>query len=95
MNVNIKISKKVFNDIYLPYLDNEDRYLIFYGGGSSGKSYFIGERYVYKLINPKKCNVLVCRNTGDTNRTSTFPLFKQVIKQWHLSKYFKINESDM
>lgn len=95
MNINIKVSKKVFNDIYLPYLDNEDRYLIFYGGGSSGKSFFIGERYVFKLINPKKCNVLVCRNTGDTNRTSTFPLFKQIIKQWKLSKYFKINESDM
>ena len=33
MDVNIKISKKVFNDVYLPYLDNTDRYLIFYGGG--------------------------------------------------------------
>lgn len=31
--VNIKISKKVFNEVYLPYLDNEDRYLVFYGGG--------------------------------------------------------------
>ena len=95
MQVNIKISKKVFNDIYIPYLENEDRYLIFYGGGSSGKSYFIAQKYIYKLINPKKCNVLVCRNTGDTNRKSTFPLMKQVIKDWNLSKYFKINESDM
>jgi len=31
--VNVKISKKVFNDKYIKYLDNEDRYLIFYGGG--------------------------------------------------------------
>lgn len=31
----VEISKKVFNDVYLPYLDNTDRYLIFYGGGSS------------------------------------------------------------
>ena len=31
--VNIKISKKVFNDVYMPYLNNQDRYLIFYGGG--------------------------------------------------------------
>ena len=95
MNVNIKISKKVFNDIYIPYLDNEDRYLIFYGGGSSGKSFFIGEKSVKKLITPKRCNILVCRNTADTNRTSTFPLFKFIIHQWNLDKYFKINESDM
>ena len=93
--VNIKISKKVFNDVYLPYLDNEDRYLVFYGGGSSGKSYFIAQRWIYMLIQPKRCNLLVTRNTGDTNRTSTFPLFKQVIADWKLSEHFKINESDM
>ena len=95
MNVNIKISKKVFNDVYLPYLDNEDRYLLFYGGGSSGKSYFIAQRYIYKLIHPKRCNLLVTRQTGDTNRKSTFPLLKQVISNWNLSKHFKVNESDM
>ena len=95
MDVNIRISKKVFNDVYLPYLDNEDRYLLFYGGGSSGKSYFIGERYVYKQIKPQRCNLLIVRQTADTNRKSTFPLMKQVIKNWNLSEHFKINESDM
>ena len=93
--VNIKISKKVFNDIYIPYLDNEDRYLIFYGGGSSGKSHFIAQRYIYKLLKPKRCNLLIVRQTGDTNRRSTFPLMKQVINNWNLNKLFKVNESDM
>ena len=95
MDVNIKISKKVFNDCYLPYLDNEDRYLVFYGGGSSGKSYFIAQRYIYKLLRQNRCNLLVVRQTGDTNRRSTFPLLKQVISNWNLSEHFKINESDM
>ena len=95
MNVNIKISKKVFNDVYLPYLYNEDRYLIFYGGGSSGKSYFLGERLTLKMITPKKCNALIVRQTADTNRRSTFPLMKQVISNWNLGEHFKINESDM
>ena len=95
MNINIKISKKVFNDVYLPYLENDDRYLIFYGGGSSGKSYYIAQRWIFKLINPIRCNLLVTRQTGDTNRRSTFPLLKQVISNWNLSKHFKINESDM
>lgn len=95
MNVNIKISKKVFNDVYLPYLDNTDRYLLFYGGGSSGKSYYIAQRYIYKLIHPTRCNLLVVRQTGDTNRKSTFPLLKQVISNWNLAEHFKINESDM
>lgn len=95
MNVNIKISKSVFNDVYLPYLENDDRYIVFYGGGSSGKSYFIAQRWIYKLIHPTRCNLLVVRQTGDTNRRSTFPLLKQVISNWNLSKHFKVNESDM
>ena len=94
MNVNIRISKKLFNPVYLPFLENEDRYLLFYGGGSSGKSYFIGERYIYKMVKPRRCNLLVVRQTGDTNRKSTFPLLKQVINNWGLSEHFKINESD-
>ena len=95
MQVNIKISKKVFNDVYLPYLDNDDRYLLFYGGGSSGKSYYIAQRWIYMLIHPSRCNLLVTRQTGDTNRRSTFPLLKQVISNWNLAEHFKVNESDM
>ena len=95
MKVDIKVNKNVFNDVYLPYLENDDRYLIFYGGGSSGKSYFIAQRYIFRLIHPIRHNLLVVRQTGDTNRKSTFPLLKQVISNWNLAKYFKINESDM
>ena len=95
MDVNITISKKVFNDVYLPYLTNTDRYLVFYGGGSSGKSYFIAQRYIYKLLHQNRCNLLVVRQTGDTNRRSTFPLLKQVISNWNLGEHFKVNESDM
>ena len=95
MDVNIKISKKVFNNVYLPFLYNDDRYLLFYGGGSSGKSYFLGERLTLKQITPKKCNCLIVRQTADTNRRSTFPLMKQVISNWGLQEHFKINESDM
>lgn len=93
--VNIRLSKQVFNDVYLPYLDNYDRYLVFFGGGSSGKSYAIAQIMTYRLFKPERFNLLVVRQTGDTNRRSTFPLFKQVISQWNLSEYFKINESDM
>ena len=95
MKVDIKINKRVFNDVYLPYLENTDRYLLFYGGGSSGKSFFIGQRYIYKLLHPTRCNLLVVRQTGDTNRRSTFPLLKQVISAWNLGEHFKVNESDM
>lgn len=88
---NVSISKKVFNDIYIPYIDNEDRYLLFYGGGSSGKSYFIVQRYIKRLMS-KKMNLLVVRQTGNTNRDSTFALFKQVIRDWNVGSLFDITD---
>lgn len=93
--VNIQISKKVFNKAFLPYLENDKRYLVFYGGAGSGKSFFIGERYIYKILVSKRFNLLVTRKTSKSNRDSTFALFKQIINKWKLSKYFKINESDL
>ena len=94
-DINISISKKVFNKCYLKYLDLQERYLIFYGGAGSGKSYFVVERYIYKILKMRMMNLLVVRATGKSNRDSTFALFKQVINKWKLGKYFKINESDL
>ena len=93
--LQISISRKVFNSGFLPYLNNDKRYLVFYGGAGSGKSFFICERFIYKMLKAKRFNLLVVRKTGKSNRDSTFALFKQVISKWKLSKYFKINESDL
>ena len=95
MQIDVKISKKVFNPAFLPYLDNDKRYLVFYGGAGSGKSFFVVERYLVKCLKNNKFNLLVVRATGKSNRDSTFALFKQVIHKWNLTKYFKINESDL
>lgn len=93
--VQIKVSRQVFNPVYLPYLHNRDRYLVFYGGGSSGKSYFIAQRYVYMLLGDRLCNLLVVRQTGASNRHSTFPLLCQVIRKWKLERFFTIQEGSM
>lgn len=89
--INVSISKKVFNPVYLPYLDDDSRYLVFYGGGSSGKSYYIAQRYIYRMLT-RKMNLLVVRQTGNTNRDSTFALFKQVISNWNMNSLFDITD---
>lgn len=89
--INVKINKRVFNPKYLPLLNDDTRYIVMFGGGSSGKSYFIVQRYIYKMMK-QKCNLLVVRQTGNTNRDSTFALFKQVISDWNLSDIFTITD---
>ena len=89
----VQIPRSAFNEVYLPYLFDQSRYLVFYGGAGSGKSFFIVQRYLIKLLQEKSCNLLVVRKVAETNRQSTFALFKQVISQWGLDRLFKINES--
>ena len=37
--INLKINKNIFNDIYYPYLlEFDKRYEVYYGGSGSGKS---------------------------------------------------------
>lgn len=91
MKIKIKINKRVFNDIYYPLLKNEDRYVVLYGGGSSGKSFFIAQWLVYQMLT-KKMNLLVVRQTANTNRDSTFALFKDVIHKWNMDSIFKITD---
>lgn len=92
---DIKIPKRVFNSAFYPYLNDKHRYLIFYGGAGSGKSYTIAQFIVYYMLSRKRFNLLVVRNTGKSNRDSTFALLKQIIIKWKLYKIFKINESDL
>ena len=95
IDINVNITKNVFNDVYLPYLNNQDRILIIYGGAGSGKSVFATQRYVYRLLKEDNLNLIVARKTARTNRDSTFTLFKQIISKWRLNDFFKINASDM
>ena len=94
-SINIELHTRVFNKVYVAYLEDTHRYLIFYGGAGSGKSFFIAEYIIYHLLKENSFNLLVVRNTGKSNRDSTYALLKQVIRKWNLSKLFKINESDL
>ena len=94
-DIHITIKKRVFNSSFFPLLKDEHRYLILHGGAGSGKSVFAVQRYIYKMLTQKQFNLLVVRNTGKTNRDSTYALFRQILIKWKLYNYFKINESDL
>lgn len=94
-SIKVNISKSVFNKCYLPFLKDKSRYQVLYGGAGSGKSYFIAQKLIFQHLKTKGKNTLIVRKFANSNRTSTFPLIKQVISDWNLSKLFKINKSDM
>lgn len=81
------------NPVYIPYFDKPQYTQIFFGGSSSGKSYFLAQKIV--LDNLNGCNWLCCRNVAKTIRRSVFNEIKKAINNIGLSSYYKINSSDM
>ena len=65
--VNLKIDKKVFNKVYFPYLGYSAPVEIFYGGSSSGKSYFLAQRCVLDIAAGGH-NYLIVRKVAQTLR---------------------------
>ena len=91
--MQVNIPKKAFNAAYLPLLHDEaHRYLVLYGGAGSGKSVFVAQRLIVRMMSKKLCNILVVRKVGDTNRTSTFALLRQVITRWGLYSLFDVTD---
>lgn len=80
--IQLNFDKTYFNEAYLPYLfDYSDRFMVFYGGGGSGKSHFAVQRTILKaLIYPNR-RVLVVRKVQNSIRDSIFELFKQILSE--------------
>ena len=91
--INLKLSKKLFNDVYFPHLtDYSKRYEVYYGGAGSGKSVFIAQKLLVKACKSKR-KILVIRKFGTTLRDSVFQLIVDMLKSWHLYEHCTINQS--
>ena len=93
--LQIQIDSRVFNDTFLPLLNNQDRLLLLYGGAGSGKSVFAAQKKLFRVLNEPNSRFLITRKIARTLRNSVFQLFRDLIAQWDLGDYFKVNKSDM
>lgn len=81
------------NDVYIPFLSEERSTQIYYGGSSSGKSFFLAQRVV--MDNLRGVNWLLTRNIGKTIRNSLFNEIKKAISAYEVNHLYSINKSDM
>jgi phage terminase large subunit len=86
-------TKIKINDAYEPCLTEYARTQIFYGGSSSGKSWFLSQRCVLDVLSGGR-NYLVCRQTARTIRGSVYQQIERVIREAGLLEYFTLNKSD-
>lgn len=81
------------NDTYLPYLEATQYTQIFFGGSSSGKSYFLAQRTV--MDNMNGYNYLICRNVGNTIKKSVFNEIWKSICNMQLAMFYDRNRTDL
>ncbi len=93
MKVNVNIDNDLYNDVYLPYLENENDILILFGGSASGKSVFQAMRIITNILKGDR-NYLCLRKVGNTIRDSIFPELRNVIDAWNLDRLFDINKTE-
>lgn len=91
--IRLNISRKIFNDAYLPYLfDYSTRYQVYYGRAGSGKSVFIAQKIICKACTSKR-KVLIIRKYATTLKDSVFQLIVDQLKKWEIYQFCKVNLS--
>lgn len=90
---DVQIHAEVFNDVYIPQLENMARIQILFGGSSSGKSKFKAQQCIYDVMRGGR-NYLVCRQVGRTIRGSVSQELNRIISEWGIGDLFSINKTD-
>lgn len=90
MSIEVNVKE---NPIYLSYMNKPQFLQIFFGGSSSGKSFFISDKIVLDVLDG--CNYLCCRNVSNTIKRSVFNEVNKSISSMGLREYFLVNNSDM
>lgn len=84
---------KLTNDVYIPYYLNKSRYLVLYGGAGSGKSRFVAQKIVLRMLTETEHRFLVTRKTEKSLRKSAHQLLIDTIEDMGLAKLFKYSKS--
>lgn len=93
MKRTIWIDPERFNAVYLPYLQDDTFRQIYFGGSSSGKSYFLATRAVLDVMSGR--NYLILRNVAKTVRNSCWNEISKAIQSLGLSAYFAVSKSEL
>lgn len=82
---------KVFKDAY----ESTERYRVLYGGAGSGKSHYVAQETLLNMISSGNYRYLAVRKTGRSIRHSVFKLLLDLILEFNLREYFRINVTEM
>lgn len=83
------------NEAYREATKNTARHRILYGGAGSGKSHFVAQETVLRMLQHPEASYLGIRKTAKSIRHSMFQLMADVILDADLGHLFRVNKSEM
>lgn len=99
MNIDLSALRERINSKYYPLLKCKDRFLVLYGSAGSGKSHFIAQKWLVRILvgmkTGKKHRFLALRKTQPAVKKSVFALIKKYIYAWGIDHLVKINSHEM
>lgn len=79
--MTIKGLRKWILPVYWPYVrDYTTRFNVYYGGAGSGKSHFVAQKIILKILQYKR-KLLVIRKVGNTLKDSVWAMFLKLLYQ--------------
>jgi phage terminase large subunit len=82
------------NDIYIPLIENQSRFLILYGGAGSGKSVFSAFKVVKRVMSERGHKFLCLRKVAATVKDSIFAEIQGAISEHESESEFVVNKTD-
>jgi phage terminase large subunit len=99
ISIDLSNLHSVINEPYYPYLTDKHRYFVSYGGAGSGKSVFIAQKFLIRILVGMRSGIthkFIClRKTMPAARKSIWALFEGLIDEWKLRELVKINKSEL
>jgi len=84
---------------FRPMLWNRSRYAMFYGSAGSGKSHFVAQKHLLRIlaamVKGKRHKFLALRKTRPSMRRSFYELMLNYIELWGISPLVDINKTEM
>ena len=91
--VTFEVDLSGINPVYRPFLKDEHRYQLYFGGSSSGKSCFLATRAVLDALQGR--NILIVRKVQRTLHASCWNEVLKAARRLRAAGLFRVNRTDM
>jgi phage terminase large subunit len=86
---------KIFNPVYLPLLNDQNRYILLYGGRDSAKSYFAAQKVIIDTMRKPYSRFILVRKAYAHIKDSQFQTIKDIVSSYGLMDYFVFPENPL